>query len=158
MTLSRKEGPEPEAEGMTPRLAFAVSLIYCVAVDREVDAREVGRLVSAFGGKVAPDLIEAGASYRTLFFRAVEYVQAHEPDDFLAEATPLLTSDQRLCILLNMADSVMADSKAEPDERKLFATFQRAFGIPDERLRPLFEAILLKNELQIFGLGQATAT
>jgi hypothetical protein len=57
MTLSRKEGPELEAEGMTPRLAFAVSLIYCVAVDREVDAREVGRLVSAFGGKVAPDLI-----------------------------------------------------------------------------------------------------
>ena len=66
MTLSGKEGPEPEALGMMPRLAFAVSLIYRVAVDREVDAREVGRLVSAFGGKVAPDLIEVGASYRTL--------------------------------------------------------------------------------------------
>jgi hypothetical protein len=87
MTLSGKEGPEPEAEGMTPRLAIAVSLIYCVTADKEVDAREVGRLVSAF-------------------------------------------------------------------------------GIPDERLRPLFEAILLKNDLKIFGqtsgqisdLGHAAAT
>jgi hypothetical protein len=35
MTLSGKENP--------------ISLIYCVAIDREVDAREVGRLVSAFG-------------------------------------------------------------------------------------------------------------
>jgi uncharacterized tellurite resistance protein B-like protein len=166
MTLSGKEGSEPEAEGMTPRLAFAVSLIYCVAVDREVDAREVGRLVSAFGGKIAPDLIEVGASCRTLFHRAVEYVQTHEPDDFLAEATSLLTRDQRLCILLNMADCVLADGKAEPAERKLFAKFQQAFDIPDERLRPLFEAILLKNDLQIFGqisgqisgLGHAAAT
>jgi len=162
MTLSGKENPEPEAEGMTPRLAFAVSLIYCVAIDREVDAREVGRLVSAFGDKVAPDLIEVGASYRALFHRAVEYVQTHESDDFLAEATPLLTRDQRLCILLNMADSVLADSKAEPAERRLFAKFQQAFGIPDERLRPLFEAILLKNDLQIFGQisgsGHAAAT
>jgi hypothetical protein len=50
-----------------------------------------------------------------------------------------------------MADSALADSKAEPAERRLFAKFQQAFGIPDERLRPLFEAILLKNDLQIFG-------
>jgi uncharacterized tellurite resistance protein B-like protein len=157
MTLSGKEGPEPEAEGMTPQLAFAVSLIYCVAVDREVDAREVGRLVSAFGGKVAPDLIEVGASCRTLFHRAVEYVQTHESDDFLAEATPFLTRDQRLCILLNMADSVLADSKAEPAERRLFAKFQQAFGIQDERFRPLYEAILLKNDLKIFGSGHAAA-
>ena len=137
---------------MTPRLAFAVSLIYCVAVDREVDAREVGRLVSAFGGKVSPDLIEVGATHSALFHRAVEYVHTHKSDDFLAETTPILDGrDQRLCILLNMADSVLADGKAEPAERRLLAKFQQAFGIPDERLRPFFEAILLKNDLQIFG-------
>lgn len=86
-----------------------------------------------------------------MFYRSAEYVQTHEAEDFQAEATPLLTKDQRLCILLNMADSVLADSKAVPAERRLFAKFQRAFGIPDERLRPLFEAILLKNDLQIVG-------
>ena len=55
---------------MTPWLAFAISLIYCVAVDREVDAHEVGQLVSAFGGKVGPDLIEVGADQRDVFHRA----------------------------------------------------------------------------------------
>ncbi len=111
---------------MTPWLAFAISLIYCVAVDRDVDAHEVGRLVSAFGGKVAPDIIEVGATHRDLFHRAVQYVRTHKSDDFLAEATPILTERQRLSILLNMVDSALADSRAEPEERKLLAKFQKA--------------------------------
>jgi len=143
--------------GMTPWLAFAISLIYCVAVDREVGANEGGWLVSAFGGKIAPDLIEVGASHRDLFHRAVEYVRTHEADDFLAEATPILTEKQRLSILLNMVDSALADSRAEPAERKLVGKFQRAFGISDERFRPLFEVILLKNDREIFGAAGALA-
>lgn len=58
MTVSGNDGLAPEPGGMTPWLAFAISLIYCVTVDRDVDAHEVGGLVSAFGGKVSPNLIE----------------------------------------------------------------------------------------------------
>jgi uncharacterized tellurite resistance protein B-like protein len=155
MMVSGSGGSGQEADGMTPSLAFAISLIYCVTVDREVDAHEVGQLVSAFGGKVGPDLIEVGADQRDVFHRAVEYVRTRKSDDFLTEAAPILTETQRLCILLNMVDSALADSKAEPEERKLLAKFQRAFGISDERFRPFFEVILLKNDRGIFkGVDQ----
>src|SRR5690349_18269510 len=94
MTQSGNEGLVPEPGGMTPWLAFAISQIYCVTVDRDVDAHEVGRLVSAFGGKVSTDIIEVGASHRDLFNRAVQYVRTHKSDDFLMEATPILTDTQ----------------------------------------------------------------
>jgi|SRR3954453_15140969 hypothetical protein len=154
MTVSGSEGLGLEPGGMTPWLAFAISLIYCVAVDRDVDAHEVGRLVSAFGGKVSADVIEVGATHRDLFHRAVQYVRTHKSDDFLTEAAPILTERQRMAILLNMVDSALADSRAEPEERKLLEKFQRAFGISDERFRPYFEVILLKNDRGIFtGAG-----
>ena len=123
MTVSRSEDLGLEPGGMTPWLAFAISLIYCVAADRDVDAYEVGRLVSAFGGKVSPDVIEVGATHRDLFHRAVQYVRTRKSDDFLTEATPILSEKQRLTILLNMVDSALADSRADPAERKLLEKF-----------------------------------
>ena len=154
MTVSGNEGLVPGPVGMTPWLAFAISLIYCVAADRDVDAYEVGRLVSAFGGKVSPDVIKVGATHRDLFHRAIQYVRTRESDDFLTEATPILSEKQRMTILLNMVDSALADSRADPAERKLLEKFQKAFGISDERFRPYFEVILLKNDRSVFtGAG-----
>jgi hypothetical protein len=154
MTVSGNEELMPQPIDMTPWLAFAISLIYCVTVDRDVDAHEVGRLVSTFGGKISPDIIEVGATHRDMFHRAVQYVRTHKSDDFLREATPILTDRQRLTILLNMVDTALADSRAEPEERNLLENFQKAFGISDERFRPYFEVILLKNDRSIFtGAG-----
>jgi uncharacterized tellurite resistance protein B-like protein len=153
MMISGNDGLAPEPDSMTPWLAFAISLIYCVTVDKDVDAHEVGGLVSAFGGKVSPDVIEVGATRRDLFHRAVHYVRTHKSDDFLTEAKDILTERQRMTILLNMVDSALADGRAEPAERKLLEKFQRAFGISDERFRPYFEVILLKNDRAVFTGG-----
>lgn len=150
MVVAADEDSDRETSGMTAWLAFAISLIYCVSIDREVDAQEVGRLVSAFGGKVDRDTIEVGASQRELFHRAVDYVRTHKSDEFLAVAVPVLSEAQRLSILLNMVDSALANTRAEREERDLIVKFQRAFGIPDERFRPFFEVILLKNDQSIF--------
>jgi hypothetical protein len=150
MVVSAGMEPEPAAGGMTAWQAFAISLIYCVAVDRDVDAQEVGRLVSVFGGKVDRDTIEVGASHRELFHRAVDYVRTHDTEEFLAIAVPILSETQRLAILLNMVDNALANTTAEREERDLIAKFQRAFGISDKRFRPFFEVILLKNDRSIF--------
>ena len=55
-----------------------------------------------------------------------------------------------MTILLNMVDTALADSRADPEERKLLEKFQKAFGISDERFRPYFEVILLKNDRSVF--------
>ena len=94
---------------MTPWRAFAISLIYCVAVDRDVDAHEVGRLVFSLRRQGLPDTIEVGASHRDMFHRAVEYVRTHKSEEFLSQATPILTETQRLTILLNMVDTALAE-------------------------------------------------
>ena len=67
----------------------------------------------------------------------------------LQQAVPKLNDAQRLCILLNMIDSAMADGEAEPGERDLIVRFQQAFGFDDSKLEPYFRTLVAKNERSI---------
>lgn len=121
---------------MTPRTALLVSLIYCMGSDGEIDPEEVGHLISVVGPNTGRDALD----------RAVKYARGTPPDTFLAEATPRLGEAQRLCILLNMIDSAMADGEAAAGEQQLIARFQQAFGIDDARLEPYFRTLAAKND------------
>lgn len=120
---------------LNPRRALVVSLVYCMGSDGEIDPEEVGHLVSVLG---------RGATREELD-RCFKYARSTPPDSFLGEVTPKLNQQQRLCILLNMIDSAMADGEAEQGERDLIIRFQQAFGFDDATLRPYFEALTAKN-------------
>jgi uncharacterized tellurite resistance protein B-like protein len=135
---------------MTPRLAFATSLIYCMGADGEMDDEEIGHLLSVLGGAGTRGRIGVRANNRALLDQAVRIARTKPLDQFLAEVTPILTDGQRMCILLNLVDSAMSDGTAEGEEQALVAQFQRAFGIPDERFVPFFEALHVKNDRSVF--------
>jgi uncharacterized tellurite resistance protein B-like protein len=137
-------------ETMTPHLAFATSLIYCMGADGEMDNEEIGHLLSVLGGESKGGTIGVGANNRVLLDKAVQYVRRNKPDQFLAEAAPILTDAQKMCILCNMVDSALADGEPERQEQELIGKFQQAFGISDERFRPFFEVIVLKNDRTVF--------
>ncbi|KAA0596819.1 TerB family tellurite resistance protein [Azospirillum lipoferum] len=120
---------------LNPRRALVVSLVYCMGSDGEIDPEEVGHLVSVLGRGATREELE----------RCFKYARSTPPDSFLAEVTPKLNQQQRLCILLNMIDSAMADGEAEQGERDLIIRFQQAFGFDDVTLRPYFEALTAKN-------------
>ena len=120
---------------MNPRRALVVSLIYCMASDGEIDPEEVGHLVSVLGRN----------STREELDRCFKFARSTPPDTFLGEVAPKLNEQQRLCILLNMIDSPMADGEAEQGERDLIVRFQQAFGFDDAKLQPYFQALVVKN-------------
>lgn len=121
---------------ITPRRALVVSLIYCMGSDGEIDPEEVGHLVSVLGRNATREELD----------RCFKYARSTPADAFVTEAAPKLSQEQRLCILLNMIDSAMADGEAEPGERELIIRFQRAFGFDDAALEPHFRTLVAKNE------------
>jgi len=124
---------------INPRRALVISLVYCMASDGEIDPEEVGHLISVMGRNATREELD----------RCFKHARNTPVDNFLAEITPRLNEAQRLCILLNMIDSAMADGEAEQGEQILIGTFQQAFGINDAALEPYFRALLAKNERSV---------
>ncbi len=113
---------------LTPRNCLAVSLIYCMSADGEIDPEEIGHLMSVLGRNATRQQLES----------AVKYARSTQPAQFLADAAQRLRPDQRLCIILNMIDSAMADGEAEAGEQQLIMQFAQAFGLSENDLTPYF--------------------
>ncbi|MDX2102872.1 MAG: TerB family tellurite resistance protein [Alphaproteobacteria bacterium] len=139
-----------KAETMTPHLAFATSLIYCMGADGEMDNEEVGHLLSVLGGESSGGSIGVGANNRALLDAAIKYARKNRPDAFLREVSGMLTDAQKICILMNMIDSALSDGQPEREEQELINQFQTAFGISDERFAPFFQALMIKNDRTVF--------
>lgn len=136
---------------MSPHLAFTTSLIYMMSADGEMDSEEVGHLLSVLGGQDdGKGTIGVGAQNQALLDAALKYRRKHSLEAFLAEAAPLLSDAQKMCIMINLIDSSLADGQPEPEEQAMFAKFLSAFGITEERFRPFFEVIMLKADRTVF--------
>jgi uncharacterized tellurite resistance protein B-like protein len=127
------------AQAMTPKLAFAASLIYMMSSDGQVEEEEIGQLISAIGGD------------RATLDNALKYARKNKVDAFLDQAATVLSEPQKLCALTNLCDSLLADGNAAPAEQVLFGKFLTAFGVSEERFRPYFDVIAMKNDRSVFG-------
>lgn len=139
-----------KSEGMTPHFAFATSLLYMMGSDGEMDQEEVGQLLAVIGGQEKNGTIYVGGNNDDMFQRAIKYVRKNSIDTFLNEAAPILTDAQKMCILVNLVDSSLADGESEREEQELFAKFMKAFDISEDRFKPFFEVIVLKNDRSVF--------
>lgn len=139
-----------DSEEMTPHFAFATSLIYMISADGSIENEEVGQLLAVLGGEDSGGTIGVGANNRQLLDRAVRYRQKNTVDKFLSEATPILTDAQKMCILTNILDSSLSDGDAAIEEQELFGQFLQAFEISEERFKPFFDVIAMKNDRSVF--------
>ena len=124
---------------LTPKQVLATSLLFMVAADGEVDEAELGQLMMALRGD------------RKSLDAAIKYVRNNPLDAFLAEAPQLLDEKQRLNVLVNLCDSLLADGRAERSEQALFGRFLQAFQVSEDQFRPYFNAIVVKNDMSVFG-------
>ncbi len=131
--MFKTQGPTLD---LNPRTALVVSLVYCMSSDGEMDPEEFAHLVSVLG----PNATREGLN------GCVRYARATPAEQFLGEVAPRLSAPQKLCILLNMMDSVMADGEAEPEEQALFGRFAQAFGVAEAELEPHFRTLVAKND------------
>ena len=127
-----------EPPKLSPRLALAGGLLIMMAADGEIESEEIGQLQSVVGGD--GDLIQTAVKY----LRSVKYEQ------FLSDASALLNSQQKLCVLINMADSLLSDGHADAAEQKTFANALQVFGFTEDGFKGHFETIALKNNRSIF--------
>lgn len=121
---------------LSPRNCLAIGLLYSMTADGQMDEEEIGHLVSVLGRGATRQQVET----------ALRYVRSTQPDQFLAESAPKLRPDQKLCIILNMIDSAMADGEAEQGEQQLVMKFAAAWGLSEADLTPYFHALVAKND------------
>jgi uncharacterized tellurite resistance protein B-like protein len=136
--------------GMNPHFAFATSLLYMMGSDGEYDNEELGQLLAVLGGKSKDGTVYVGGNNDDLMEKAIKYVRKNSIDQFLKEAAPVLSDAQKMCILVNLVDSSLSDGEAEREEQEMFGKFLNAFGISEERFKPFFEVIMLKNDRSVF--------
>ena len=124
---------------LTPKLVLAVGLLHMIHADGEVEPEEIGQVLQALGNDKA------------LFDDAGKYAKSKDVDAFLAESAALLNEDQKLCVLLNLYDSLLSDGVAAPEEQALLNRFMTAYGVSEATLQPYALGISVKNNRKILG-------
>jgi uncharacterized tellurite resistance protein B-like protein len=72
-------------------------------------------------------------------------------DQFLVDAPAMLNEAQKLCLLINVCDLLLADGRAEPSEQQLFHSMLNAFAVSQDSFKPYFDVILAKNNRSVFN-------
>ncbi len=128
-----------EAPKLDARLALTVGLLYMMSADGEIGQEEIGQLRSVVGDDDA------------LLNTAVKYLRAGSLDKYLADAPGVLNHEQKLCLLINACDSLLADGSAAASEQQLFYRMLTAMGISEADFQPHMTTISLKNNKRLFG-------
>lgn len=129
------------SDTLNQKQVFIASLIYMIGADGVVEQEEIMQLIGAI--QQFPDRDE-------VFNAAIKYTKRTSSTQFLSEANGLLSDAQKMTILANLADSLTSDGDADPSEQRLFEQFLHAWSISEERFRPFFEVIAMKNDRTVF--------
>ena len=124
---------------LTPLIALIASIIYMMIADGEVSDSESSLLQSVIG-----DNDEA-------LHRALCYVQSTPHEEFFKELPSVVFGNDKLCILLNVCDSIMSDGELSSLEWDLFQNFLAALGFTEKSFKPYFGAISIKNKRSVLG-------
>ncbi len=135
----------PDDIRLTPYLSVVVAILYMMAADGDISDRESSQLQSVIG-----------ADADTLH-RAVAYAETRSVDQFLQDAPPVLDAKARLCLLMNVCDSLMADGELSATELQLFDRLVATLGHTKESFQPYFDTIALKDRMSILGDFDAAA-
>ena len=127
------EAEPDEPIELTPFLSLAVALLYMLMADGEIDDHESSQLQAVIGGN--QDVLEL----------AFEYVETISLDQFLKDAPAVLSNEDKLCILCNLCDCLLADGVCEQVEDELFQKICISFGYSAKSFTTYYSAISLKN-------------
>ena len=118
---------------LTPHLAMAVSIVYMMSADGSIGQEEIGQLETMVG------------EFEGLQQIALQFVRKTKRSDFLNEAKHVLDKRQKMCVLLNVCDSMMADESVGILEDKLFVSMLDAFSVKESAFKKYYEVLELKN-------------
>lgn len=126
---------------LNPAIALAGSMIYMMASDGELAEEEMHYLVSTLASFGDPE---------ELVDRASKYAKKKDLETFQKEANGVLNHDQKMTVLSNLIDLLLADGRAEEEEQELFFSFVHAFGVSEDEIQPFIDIISIKNDFAVF--------
>ena len=118
---------------LTPHMVLAASILYMMSADGEVSEEEIGQLSAVIN------------PYEGLQTAAMAYVEKVKLHEFIAAAQKSLNAQQKIYVLLNLCDSMLADGIAEPREVEIFNQFLEVFGYTEHAFKPYYSVIHIKN-------------
>ena len=119
--------------GQSAHLSLACCMLYMMAADGNIADEEIGQLQVVIG------------DFDGLQAAAMKNVRSVKMNVFLKQASPLLTQDQKIFILCNVADSMISDGKIDIVEDNLFQTMLTAFSVSMPIFKSFYETIRIKN-------------
>jgi len=126
-------GTAEEISELSPHHALAIALLYMMTADGSIGSEEIGQLEAVIG------------EFEGLQKAALKYVRKTKVKQFLDQATPSLTTQQRLHILTNVCDSMLSDGNVALLENKLFQTILTSFGYSETSFESYYQTIEIKN-------------
>lgn len=124
---------------LTPHLSLVVSILYMMVADGEISDQESSQLQSVIGKN------------ENVLKRALNYVETTKIEQFLKDVPAVLDSQDSLCILMNVCDSIMADGQLAKIELNLFDQLTSALGHSKKSFRSYFNTISIKNKKSVLG-------
>ena len=124
---------------LTPKSALVISAITVIAADGVLDEQELYDLQKIVrGDKASVDT-------------AIKVMQGNQLPEILNLVAAALNEKQRLTALAILLDLAMADGILAGNEQKILQMYMEKFGISETAVKPIVDAIALKNDFSVFS-------
>jgi uncharacterized tellurite resistance protein B-like protein len=135
--FDRLTGSKPVT--LTPKSALVLSAITVIAADGVIDQAELNDLAKIVRGD--------NAAIST----AMEVLKANKFPGVIDMVAATLDEKQKLATLAILCDLAMADGILAGEEKVVLGMYMEKFGISEAALKPIIEAIAIKNDFSIFS-------
>jgi uncharacterized tellurite resistance protein B-like protein len=135
--FDRLTGSKPVT--LTPKSALVLSAITVIAADGVIDEAELNDLAKIVRGD------------RTSINTAMEVLKANKFPGVIDMVAAVLDEKQKIATLAILCDLAMSDGVLAGEEKAVLQMYMDKFGVAEATLRPIIEAIAVKNDFSIFS-------
>jgi len=124
---------------LTPKSALVLSAITVIAADGVIDEAEINDLAKIVRGD------------RKSIDVAMKVMKANKFPEVIDLIAACLDEKQKIATLAILCDLAMADGILAGGEQKLLQMYMDKFGISEVTMKPIIDAIAIKNDFSIFA-------
>ncbi|MDD1686332.1 tellurite resistance TerB family protein [Methanoregula sp.] len=124
---------------LTPKSALVLSAITVIAADGVIDDAEINDL-----GKIV-------RGDRKSIDTAMQVLKGNKFPGVIDMVAAVLDEKQKIATLAILCDIAMADGVLAGEEKKVLEMYMEKFGVSEATIKPIIEAIAIKNDFSIFS-------
>lgn len=124
---------------LTPKSALVLSAITVIAADGVIDDAEINDLAKIVRGD------------RKSIDTAMQVLKGNKFPGVIDMVAAVLDEKQKIATLAILCDIAMADGVLAGEEKKVLEMYMEKFGVSEATIKPIIEAIAIKNDFSIFS-------